>query len=109
MKIKANKHLSILHINISSIQFHIEEFRIILQLLDHKFDYICISESKIKINTEPTVDINIEGYQTPVGMPSHSSKGGVLIYIKEGINYKPREDLNIWKEKELESYFIEQI
>ena len=42
-------------------------------------------------------------------MPSHSSKGGVLIYIKEGINYKPREDLNIWKEKELESYFIEQI
>ena len=40
---------------------------------------------------------------------STASKGGVLIYIKEGINYKPREDLNLHKEKELESYFIEQI
>ena len=109
LKIKANKNLSILHINITSIQFHIEEFRIILQLLNHKFDFICISESKLKINTEPTVDINIEGYQTPVGMPSHATKGGVLIYIKEGIDYKPRDDLKIHKEKELESYFIEQI
>ena len=42
-------------------------------------------------------------------MPSHASKGGVLIYIKEGIDYKPRDDLKIHKEKELESYFIEQI
>ena len=76
LKIKANKHSSILHINITSIQFQIEELRTILQLLDFKFDYICISESKIIINTTPQVDIGIEGYQTPVGMPTHSSKGG---------------------------------
>ena len=42
LKIKNDRHFSILHINISSIQFHIEEFRIILQLLKHKMDFICI-------------------------------------------------------------------
>ena len=29
--------------------------------------------------------------------------------MKEGIDYKPREELNIYKAKELESYFIETI
>ena len=105
----SDKHFSILHLNISSIEYHIEEFRIVLELLKHKFDFICISESKIRTNREPKVDIKIEGSQQPIGMSTDSSKGGVLIYIREGINYKPREDLNMHKSKELESYFIESI
>jgi hypothetical protein len=109
LKINPNKHSSILHINITSIQFHIEEFRTILQLLDFDFDFICISESKILTNTTPQVDIRIEGYQTPIGMPTHASKGGVLIYVKDGINYKPRQDLEIQKPRELESCFLEEI
>ena len=31
------------------------------------------------------------------------------MYVKEGIDYKPRQDLNIYKAKELESCFIEAI
>ena len=42
-------------------------------------------------------------------MPTEASKGGVLIYVKEGIGTIPREDLNMHKSKELESYFIEAI
>ena len=42
-------------------------------------------------------------------MPTDASKGGVLIYVKNGINYKPRYDLNLHKSKELESFFIEVI
>ena len=42
-------------------------------------------------------------------MPTDASKGGVLIYVKDGINYKPRKDLNMHKSKELESFFIEVI
>ena len=101
--------MSMLHINISSIQFHISELRIILHNLDHEFDYICISESKLRAGIEPQVDISIEGYQKPESMPTRSTKGGSLIYIKNGINYKPREDLNMHKSKELESFFIEEI
>ena len=57
------------------------------------------------------VSIEIDGYQSPVGMPTESSKGGVLIYSKVGINFYPREDLNniMYKSKELESFFIEVV
>ena len=35
--------------------------------------------------------------------PTESSNGGTLLYIKQGINYKLRKDLQIYKSKELES------
>ena len=103
------KQFSILHLNIYSVELHIEEFRIILQLLNLKFDFICITESKIRKYQDPKTDITIDGYKYPIGMSTEASKGGVLIYVKEGINCIPREDLNIHKSKELESYFIEVI
>ena len=103
------KHFSILHYNIHSIQCHIEEFRVALQMLNFTFDVICISESKLRKDFDPKVDINIDGYQVPISTPSEASKGGVLIYVKIGINFKPRTDLNIYKSKELESAFIEII
>ena len=108
-KFKEEKHFSVFHLNIHSIERHIEELRVVLQMLNHKFDLICISESKIQSGNTPKVNLNIDGYQTPVGTPTEAKKGGVLIYVKEGINYKPRPDLNIYKQKELESYFVEII
>ena len=106
-KFNSNKHFSLLHLNIHSLQFHIEELRIALQTLNLKFDFICISETKIYKNKDPTTDITIDGYQDPVGIPTEAQKGGVCIYTKIGIDWKPRVDLNIYKPKELESYFIE--
>ena len=108
-KFKEEKTFSVIHLNIHSIERHIEEFRIILQMLDFKFDIICISESKILKNRNPLTSIDIQGYQKPIGTPTESKKGGVLIYVKDGINYKPRSDLNIYKPKELESQFVEII
>ena len=32
--------------------------------------------------------------------PTESSNGGTLLYIKQGINYKLRKDLQIYKSKE---------
>ena len=42
-------------------------------------------------------------------MPTKATKGGVLIYVKNGINYIPRHDLNISEDKLLESFFIEVV
>ena len=78
-------------------------------MLDYEFDFICLSESKIVKGSEPQIDINIDGYQPPEGTPTEGEKGGVLIYAKNGINYIPRNDLNIYKSKELESQFIEVV
>ena len=104
-----SKNFSILHYNIHSIQLHIEEFRIALQLLGYTFDIICISESKLTVDNDPKVDISIDGYETPISMPTEATKGGVLIYAKSGLNIKPRNDLKVYKSTELESLFIEII
>ena len=39
--------------------------------------------------------------------PTESSNGGALLYIKKGLAYKVRNDLKVYKSKELESIFIE--
>ena len=108
-KFNPAKTFSILHYNIHSIERHIEEFRVILKMIDFNFDIICISESKVLKDCNPKVDISIDGYQTPISTPTESTKGGVLIYVKSGINLKPQNDLNVYKSKELESLFIEVI
>ena len=104
-----SKNFSILHYNIHSIQLHIEEFRVALQMLNFPFDIICISESKIHKDCDPLIDISLHGYQAPIGTPTESTKGGVLIYIKNGLNFKPRDDLNMYKKSQLESCFVEII
>ena len=106
-KFNPSKRFSIIHLNIHSLEKHIDELRVFLNMLEFKFDILCISETKIHKDFDPKVDINIEGF--PVGNPTESTKGGVLIYVKNGINYKPRKDLIIYKSKELESFFIEII
>ena len=111
-KFKQEKTFSVFHMNIHSIDLHIEELRTALQLLDFKFDFICISESKILEDQPQTkVDISLNGYQAPLSTPTEATKGGVLLYARIGLNIVPRTDLsdNIYKSKEIESLFVEVI
>ena len=101
--------MSVLHINIHSITKHIDDFRTFLVRLKNPFDFICISESKIQKGIEPIVDIRIPGFQAPERTDTECIKGGVLIYVREGISYKLRKDLLMYKPKELESIFLEVI
>ena len=96
-----------MHLNIHSIQLHIDDLRTLLNLLDHSFDIIAISESKLK--SDPVVNISLAGYKSPLHTFTESEKGGTMLYIKDGINYKPRKDLEIYESKVLESTFIEII
>ena len=99
-----------MHLNISSLTFHFKEFHDFItksqKLLN--FDFIAITESRIKANSPPLSDITIPNY-TIEHTPTESGKGGALLYISLDHNYKVRKDLNIYKSKELESLFIEVI
>ena len=106
-KFDSSKSFSILHLNIHLIQLHIEDLRILLSLLEYNFDIIAITESKLQRGILPTVDISIEGYKTLQSTATEAMKGGVLIYVANHINAKPRNDLLIYKAKKLESLFIE--
>ena len=112
-KFDSSKSFSVFHLNIHSIQKHIDSLRSLLILLESKdfeFDIVAISESKILKNVSPIVDINIHNYHDPISMPSEANKGGVLLYVnKKNPNFKPRPDLNIYSPKMLESSFIEII
>ena len=112
-KFDSSKTFSILHLNIHSIQKHIETLQTLLLTLESEnfeFDILAISESKLKINVPPTVDINIDNYHPPLSCPSEANKGGVLLYVNKKIqNFKPRPDLCIYESKLIESSFIEII
>ena len=94
-----SKTFSILHLNIHSVTKHIEEFKILLSILDHKFDIIALTESKLLKGTEPIVDITIDGYHPPVGTNTEASKGGVLLYVNKSLVFKPRTDIIMYSKK----------
>ena len=53
---------SVFHLNIASIEAHFDDLKTILSCLDHSFDVIGISESKILENSDAIVNLNLEGY-----------------------------------------------
>ena len=108
-KFETGKNFSIFHLNIHSIQLHIKELRILLNLLKFKFDVIAISESKLKKGVEPQVDISLNGYRPPYETRTEAEKGGTLLYVSSELDFKPRKDLEIYESKVLESSFIEII
>ena len=99
---------SILHLNISSLPFHIDELKTNLSQCKKPFDIIGITETRIKKGKNPYIDISLNGYNYE-STPTESSAGGVLLYLSTDINYKCRNDLNIYKPKELESVFVETL
>ena len=79
--------LSILHLNIHSLQLYIEELKILLDMLKLDFDIIAISETKIRKGEPPIIDINIPNCQYE-DTPTEAKKGGKLIYTSNKIKYK---------------------
>ena len=57
---------------------------------------------------ETTTNIQLENYNIE-HVPTESANGVVLLYINKAITYKLRPDLMIYKEREVESLFIEII
>ena len=106
--VKNEKDFLMLHMNISSLGKHKEEFEIAHEILKYKFDIIGLSETKIIKNTDAIFDISLQGYNC-YHKPTEASKGGTILYINNKLNSKPRIDLEnlIYKSKELESSFVE--
>ena len=97
---------SVFHINIASLSAHIDDLKWLLDTLDHKFDVVGISETKIRESIEPLTNIQLPGYEFKQ-VPTKSHFGGVGFFIKEGTNYKIRHDLSKSIFEVSESIFIE--
>lgn len=103
-----SNHLAYLHLNISSLQYHIDELKNLLTETNNvKFDIIGISESRLKESNNLITNINIADYVIE-HCPTAGKAGGTLLYISKDIVYNIRKDLNIYEKEKLESIFIEQ-
>ena len=71
---------SLCHVNIASLDRHIDDLRLALSRFNHNFDVIGISEHKIKKDSEPASNIDIVGYSFESTSTSH---GGTGFYIKK--------------------------
>ena len=72
--------MTLLHLNISSLPYHTDEFTELLSDLEINFKIIGITESRLTTKKDPMNDINIPGYNIE-RMPTKSGGGGALLYI----------------------------
>ena len=100
--------LNTLHLNISSLPAHVNKLQNLLSACSVDFDIIGISESRLLKNKKHLLNIDIQNYNIE-HCTTESTCGGTLLYIKNNIKYKLRNDLKIYKSHELESIFIEII
>ena len=96
----------LLHLNISSLPYNYEQLHTLLVEININFDIIDITETRLRTGQKALNNIDIEKYVIEHAT-TDASCGGALLYIKEGITYKVRNELKITKSKELESVFIE--
>ena len=80
----------------------------LLASTDVKFDTIGNTESNLNSNKKHLTTIDIPNYSTE-HCPADGANGGALLYIKEDLIWKLRNDFKIFKSKELESIFFEII
>ena len=98
--------LSLFHLNISSFPFHIEELSTLISEDNLVFDIFGVSETELQLNKAPLDSVIIPGYNFEF-TATECSSSSTAVYIKKGLNYKLRKDLEIYKSKQLESTFIE--
>ena len=88
--------------------YHFTELHNLLASTHFKLDVIGITESKLNRNKKHLATIDLPNYSIEQ-CPAAGANGGALLYIKWDLIYKLRNDLKIFKTKELESIFIEII
>ena len=103
-----NKMFSIFHLNVASLTLNFDDLHTMLSTLNIDFDVIGITETRIKKHSPSTSNLNINGYSVE-DTPTESSAGGTRLYISDKISYKRRSDLELSKDCEIESTFIEII
>ena len=94
--------------NISSICRNFDDLQTLLAKINVKFNVIGITETRLNKTSIRNTNIDLSGYSFEQTL-TEANCGVALLYIDNNINYIVRDDLCIYKTKELESVFIEVI
>jgi hypothetical protein len=105
---KINTEYSIMHINIHSLPAKLSQLEMLINRLakyNIEIQFILLCETCLNKNNAHLY--NIEGYNFISLQRQNITRGGVGIYIKNDINFIHRTDLEINREGEFESIFIQ--
>ena len=97
-----------MHTNISSLSYNIDGLDSFILNCRKRSRIIGISECCLKANQQSLSNISLQNYAYEF-TSTESSKGGTLIYKDQSVKFKIREDLKLYKPKEIESTFLEII
>ena len=97
---------SMLHCNTRSISANFDTLNQLLCDLNHPFSVIGLSETKLKVDEEVLLNINLRGYKF-LSNPTLTNAGGVGFYRRNNLNFTLREDLSSLKRLDFESLWIE--
>ena len=98
--------ISLFYLNTCSISLNIDDLEYLFQSTKADFYIIAVFESRLTKSILSPIDISIPNYSYEL-CPGDSNAGVTLIYIRNRLSYKNRNDLKIYKSLELESTFIE--
>ena len=87
---------------------HFDDMEYLLKCTNKSFDIISVSETRISNKTSLICNINLKNYSFE-STPTECSSGRTLLYISNRLSCKPRFDLNIVKQNQVESTFVEII
>ncbi len=108
LKSNSNSSISIMSLNIQSLPAKFNEFKDLIYQLDSLKkapEIICLQETWLV--SDPDL-YDLDGYQPLIFSNRNKYKGGgVSIYIKNNLNFKPLNHLSIFHEKIFESILIE--
>ena len=91
------KSFSALHCNIRSLSSNQDNFSHMLACLDFPFTLIGLTETKIRINESPIINVNIPGYYF-VSEPTLSNAGGVGFTIRIDLTVTNLDFEALWVE-----------
>lgn len=102
-------NLSVLHLNIRSLQKHFDELQELLLSLKQKqifVDVILLCETWINDDANDAL-IDLDGYELFLHNRTRCKGGGIPIYVKHELKPSKRPDLNVLREGIFESLVVE--
>src|SRR5260221_13061667 len=97
-KIKKDNELSLLHLNVRSLNANYRGLLMLISQFTFDFDIYVLSEiCNYNIQTYENL---LDGYSFYYDLPIHSNRGGVGIYIKNDIECTVRNDLKLKSDDE---------
>ena len=104
MQLDNNNQISLLHLNIRSVQKNLSNLANFMELLDNKFQVIGLTETWFYEGIKNIY--NLDNYNLVSNCRKRKRDGGVALYLDKALQFRVRKKLNIISDA-LESIFIE--